>query len=156
MPPFTPLYIGGQKTSSSEGSTYEVRNPFSGQVVGVSASASSGDCKAAIESAAHAFKTWESTSPSERRDIFLRAADLIALDVYREKIKQAIQEETACVDYWCNYNWAGAANYLRVISGFVNELRGGTFPSGTVPGARVETHRRAMGVMFVFFLISIS
>lgn len=149
--PFTPLFIDGQEVSTSTQATFEIRNPFSGQVVGISASASSEDCKAAVESSANAFRTWEHTSAPERRDIFLRAADIVSTDVYREKVKKAMQEETAAVDYWCHYNWGGAANFLRVISGFVNELRGTTFPSGIVPGARVETHRRAIGVMFAFF-----
>lgn len=149
--PFTPLFINGQEVSTDAQAAFEIRNPFSGQVVGISASASSEDCKTAVESAANAFKTWEHTSASERRDVFLRAADIVATDVYREKVKKAMQEETAAVDYWCHYNWSGAANFLRVISGFVNELRGTAFPSGIVPGARVETHRRAIGVMFVFF-----
>ncbi|KAF9459102.1 aldehyde dehydrogenase [Collybia nuda] len=145
-PTFTPLIINGQDVSTSTQATFEVRNPFSRQVVGVSASASSEICKAAIESAVNAFKAWE-TSPSERRDVFLRAANIVTTDVYREKIKKAMQEETAATDYWCHYNWVGAASYLRAISGFVNELRGTTFTSGIVPGARVETHRRAMGVI---------
>ncbi|KAF5380183.1 hypothetical protein D9615_006180 [Tricholomella constricta] len=146
MLPLTPLYIDGQWTRASTGSTFDVSNPASGQTVGHSASASSADCRAAISSAARAFEAWERTSHAERRAVFLRAADLVEGEKYREKIRETMQAETAAVEYWCTYNWASAANVLRTAAGFLNEMGGETLPSA-VPGAKVETHRRAMGVI---------
>jgi len=82
LPYKVPLFIDGKEVPSSNGKTFEVKNPYSGKVVSISQSASKADCNAAIESAAKAFKTWEKTTPSSRRAIFLKAADLIESDKY--------------------------------------------------------------------------
>jgi len=149
MPSFTPLYINGKFVPSSNGETFPVRNPYSGEIVGESASASSADCKAAVEAAAEALKTWETSSMATRRDIFLRAAELVKTDKYRDKIVKSNLEETAAAEYWGMYNWKTASSSLRTQAGLVDQLRGEFYPSATVPGADVITERRAMGVVFV-------
>ncbi|EDR01973.1 uncharacterized protein LACBIDRAFT_175070 [Laccaria bicolor S238N-H82] len=148
MAPFTPLYIDGDAVQASNGESFEVRNPYSGQVVGTAASASSVDCVTAIEAAGRAFKIWEHSSPNTRRDIFLRAAELLSGDKYKSKITEAIKEETAGADYWGAFNSAIAINFLRTQAGLVDRLKGEIYPSGSVPGAQVIAQRRAMGVIF--------
>lgn len=156
MPPFTPLLIHGQHRPASTNKTFEVKNPYSGEIVGTAASASHEDCIAAVESAGEAFKTWEHTSIVKKREIFLRAAELVTTDKYKRLIHQSTAEETAAADYWGTFNWIGASNSLRTHAGFVTDLKGDTFPSSSVPGATVTTVRRAMGVMCVLktFLIA--
>jgi acyl-CoA reductase-like NAD-dependent aldehyde dehydrogenase len=149
MPGLTQLYINGNYGPSSSGETFEVHNPFSGQVVGTAASASSADGKAAVDAAAKAFKTWEYSSPNDRRDIFLRAATLLESDKYRAKVAQCMAEEVAAPLYWSLFNIMGSANLLRTQAGMVERLKGEIFPSGTVPGAQVISQRRAMGVVCV-------
>ncbi|KAF8189363.1 Aldehyde/histidinol dehydrogenase [Pholiota molesta] len=148
MPGLTQLYINGNYGPSSSGETFEIHNPFSGQVVGTAASASSADGKAAVDAAAKAFKTWEHSSPNDRRDIFLRAATLLESDKYRAKVAQCMAEEVAAPLYWSMFNIMGSANLLRTQAGMVERLKGEIFPSGTVPGAQVISQRRAMGVVF--------
>ncbi|TFK31023.1 aldehyde dehydrogenase domain-containing protein, partial [Crucibulum laeve] len=144
----TPLIIGGQPTSASDGETFEIRNPYSNEVVGTASSASSTDCKAAVDAAAEAFKTWEHTSPNERRDIFLKVAELVATDKYKQKIISTHEEETAAAPYWSFINWVPSANTLKTLAGSVNLLKAEIFPSGSIPGAQVIAQRRAMGVIF--------
>ena len=93
-PPFTPLYIDGEWRPASTGATYDVTNPLTGAVVGTAAAASAADCVAAVEAAQRAFKTWESTPAGVRRDIVLRAADILATERYRDKILEACATET--------------------------------------------------------------
>ncbi|KJA18786.1 hypothetical protein HYPSUDRAFT_144516 [Hypholoma sublateritium FD-334 SS-4] len=148
MAPLTQLYINGNYVPSSSGETFEVRNPFSGDVVGISASAASADCKAAVDAAQQAFKTWEYTSHNDRRDIFLRAADLLSSDKYRAKITQTMAEEAAAAAYWSMTNVIGSTGLFRTQAGMVERLKGEIFPSGTLPGAQVISERRPMGVVF--------
>ncbi|KAF8962311.1 Aldehyde/histidinol dehydrogenase [Flammula alnicola] len=148
MAPLTKLYIDGKFVPSSTGETFEVRNPHSGQVVGISSSASSADCKAAVHAAAKAFKAWEHSNLNDRRDVLLRAADLLASEEYRTKVLEAITEETAGASYWGTFNVMGSINFLRSQAGTVEKLKGEIFPSGTVPGAQAISQRRAMGVIF--------
>jgi len=150
MVPTTLLYIDGEFVPSSSGETFEVRNPYTGDVVGLSASASSADCKAAIDAAAKAFKTWEHSSLNERRNIFLKAADLIMSDKYQRKVLDAIQQETSAAAYMTALNGAPAASVIRAQLGMLDSLKGEIYPSGTVPGAQAISQRRAMGVMSVF------
>lgn len=146
MPPFTPLIINGQQVPSSTNATFDVRNSFSGKVVGQSASASSEDCKAAVEAAATAFKTWEHTTFEERRAIFLKAADIVSTSAFKDKVVQAVREETASTESWGVFNWAVAAGLLRTYADCVNQLVGQTLPSA-VSGGKLETQRKAIGVV---------
>jgi acyl-CoA reductase-like NAD-dependent aldehyde dehydrogenase len=104
MLPFTPLSIDGQPRPSSTNETFEVRNPYSSKVVGTAASATSQDCKDAVEAAAKAFVTWERKNLYEKRDIFIKAADLLTTNKYNDKILAAIVEETGAVLSWAQYN----------------------------------------------------
>ncbi|KAH9944794.1 Aldehyde/histidinol dehydrogenase [Amylocystis lapponica] len=145
--PFTPLVIDGQDRHASTGKAFEVRNPHSGDVVGLAASASSEDCKDAVDAAARAFCTWEHVSISTRRAVFLKAASLLATERYAQKVKAALQEETAAVDSMVAFNLEQSTPSLAHIAGLVAQLKGETFPSD-VPGGLVIAQRRACGVIF--------
>lgn len=152
--PNTLLYIDGRHVPASDNETFQVRNPYSRLVVGTAASASSKDCTAAIEAASKAFISWEYSTLNERRDLFLRAADIASTDKYRTSIVEAIQQETSGDKGWGTFNWRGAPSFLRTQAGMVDQLRGECYESGTVPGAQVIAQRRAMGVWSVLFLFS--
>lgn len=146
--PNTLLYINGHYVSASDGETFQVRNPYSGLVVGTAASASSKDCTAAIEAASKAFVSWEYSTLNERRNLFLKAADIVATDKYRTSIQGAIQQETSGDDNWGTFNWRSVTEFLRTQAGMVDQLRGEVYQSASVPGAQVVAQRRAMGVWF--------
>ncbi|KAG6860491.1 hypothetical protein C0995_010528 [Termitomyces sp. Mi166 len=144
MAHLTPLFIGGQPKFSA--STFDVINPASGLVVGKSVNASREDCQAAVNDAAKAFQTWERSTIALRRGIFLKAAELVATEKYKNKIMEAIQTETAASPAWCTFNWTGSTNNLRNSAGFLTELNGQILPSVN-PDGKLEVHRRAMGVI---------
>ncbi|CAA7268425.1 unnamed protein product [Cyclocybe aegerita] len=145
--PFTQLYIDGRLVPSSTSETFDVRSSYSGDVVGTAASASSADCRAAIEAAAKAFKTWEQTSLVERRDLFLKAASIVETEKWEKKLLQVVPQETSCAPYWVARHAHVVANMLRTQAGMVNFLRGEIYPSETAPGAQAISKRRAKGVV---------
>ena len=59
------------------GYTFDVLNPFSGEVIGKAADCDEALASAAIESAKRAFGSWKSCSPSKRSDIFHKWTKLI-------------------------------------------------------------------------------
>ncbi|TDL25407.1 ALDH-like protein [Rickenella mellea] len=59
------LWINGRTRAASTNHTFEVHNPLRKKIVSVCASATSEDCKDAVEAAAHAFTTWEQVNPAE-------------------------------------------------------------------------------------------
>nr|NLD41237.1 NAD-dependent succinate-semialdehyde dehydrogenase [Actinomycetales bacterium] len=69
----TQLYIGGEWRDSSDGSTFEVVNPATGEVLSTIASATPEDGMAALASAADAQEAWAAT-PARTRSNLLRAA----------------------------------------------------------------------------------
>ncbi|KAJ7089223.1 Aldehyde/histidinol dehydrogenase [Mycena belliarum] len=148
MSPFTPLFIDGQQVPASDNATFEVHSTSAGGVVGTSASASSADCTAAVEAAGRAFKSWEKTTPYARRDIFLKAADLVGTDRWRDLIAQTAIEETGCTHAWAVAGAAPAGPVIRTIASFANDLTGKTFVSASVPGTQCVMEQRAMGVIF--------
>ncbi|KAF9491691.1 aldehyde dehydrogenase [Pleurotus eryngii] len=148
MPPLIKLFINGEyRPSSSKPPTFEVLNPFSHQVVGLCSTTSSRDCHDAIEAANKAFASWENTTPWQRRDIFLKAADLISTEKYKQALITGQREETAATDGWGYGQWVIAQNFLRTTASMANELKGESFVSGSVAGAQVVTQRRALGVI---------
>lgn len=72
----TQLYINGQWRDSSDGSTFEVLNPFDESVIATVASATVEDGIAAIDAADAAFGDWAARSPRERGEILRKAFEL--------------------------------------------------------------------------------
>lgn len=147
--PFTPLVVDGQERPSADSQSFEVYTPQSGNLVGTAAAATSQDCRDAIDAAARALKSWEQTSPVERRNIFLKAADILASEPWTKLLQEANRQEVAFSPYWCTFDSVAPVNYLRAQAGLVDRLRGEFYPSISVPGAQVHVHPRAKGVLYV-------
>ncbi|MUN63968.1 aldehyde dehydrogenase family protein [Kocuria sediminis] len=73
----TGLLIGGQWRAASDGGTFEVENPATGQVIATMASATREDAQAAMDAAAAAQESWARTPARERSEILRRAFDLV-------------------------------------------------------------------------------
>ena len=73
----TGLYIDGQWAPAASGTTFDVENPATGQVIAKVAKGGAADATAAINSAARHQKSWAATSPRERSEILRRAYELI-------------------------------------------------------------------------------
>lgn len=143
--PFTPLFIDGEWRPASTGATFDVRNPTSGKVVGTAANASAADCVAAVEAAARAFPSWEQTPITVRRDVFLRAADILEKE-YRERCAQDPLNEVSMTPDMLFANYHGQIAYLRNYAGMITDLKGEIFPA-VIPGGQVFAQRRPIGVV---------
>jgi acyl-CoA reductase-like NAD-dependent aldehyde dehydrogenase len=153
--PVVNLYIDGEWRPAGTQETYEVRNPQSNDVVGLAASASLDDCVAAVEAAGRAFETWEHSPLSQRRSIFLKAAELMGSEKYKAKVYEAIRAETAAVQVWAGHDSVLPRGSLEHYAGLVADLKGETFPS-LIPGGHVIAQRRAMGVMSEFLIFAVT
>ncbi|KAG7447024.1 aldehyde dehydrogenase [Guyanagaster necrorhizus] len=146
--PFTPLFINGQKVPSSDNETFDISNPYSHAIVGRSASATSADCLAAIDAAHTAFKTWEYSPLQQRKDLLIKAADILSTGRYKQLILQSMKEETAAPIDFCMYNWGSSQLFLRDTAKLGDLMGDERTASDRVPGAEVLVQRRAMGVIF--------
>lgn len=71
------LLIGGQWVSAENKAVFDTFNPATGELLSSCANASANDVDRAVKAAQEAFKTWSKTSPKDRAQLLLKAADLI-------------------------------------------------------------------------------
>lgn len=71
------LLIGGQWRDASDGATYDVENPATGEVIATLASGTSDDARAAMDAACAVQTEWAATPARERSNILRRAFDLV-------------------------------------------------------------------------------
>ena len=75
--PQTDLFIAGHWRQSGSGDVAEVRNPATGEVIGIVAKATVADLDQAAEAAAIGFAAWRQVSGFDRATILRRAAQLL-------------------------------------------------------------------------------
>jgi len=73
----TNLYIGGQWRSASEGGTFPIEDPATGETLVEVANAGRDDGNAALAAADETFATWRNHPPRERGEILRRAYEMI-------------------------------------------------------------------------------
>jgi acyl-CoA reductase-like NAD-dependent aldehyde dehydrogenase len=84
-----PLWINGKEESGS--STFDVMSPYTGEVCWKAAAASKQDTIRATEVAQRAFLSWSKTKLSTRRDLLMKAADI--MDSRVEEYREIMQTE---------------------------------------------------------------
>ncbi|KXX73731.1 Salicylaldehyde dehydrogenase [Madurella mycetomatis] len=140
------LYIDGNHRESSDAATFPVRNPMTGSVIYNCASASIDDYAAAIENAHAAYQGWSQTSPSTRRRIFLKAADI--LESYMEGgAPELLSHEVSATQHWIKVNILATAALFRETAGLVTHIKGEIVPADR-PGTSILIERQPVGVVF--------
>lgn len=110
----TGLLIAGTWRDAADGSTFEVENPATGEVIAVIANGGPQDADAALSTAADVQKTWGRTAPRLRADILRRAYDLVMerqdwiAEIMTSEMGKPLAEARGEVAY--------AADYLRWFS----------------------------------------
>jgi len=115
-----PFFINGQEVHPQ--GSFDVVSPATGEVVHKSGSATNVEVTAAIDAAVNAFKTWKQTLPRERRDIFLKAAEV--MQKRADELAGYMMEETGCPKQWADVNIGIAKDFLYDMAGRVSSLEG--------------------------------
>lgn len=140
------LYINGQYQPSSDGATFPVNNPMTGERIYDCASASVDDYSLAIENAHETYQSWSKTGPTVRRMIFLKAADILESYVHQDA-GEIMSHEISAPDYWMKINIHSTAGTLREIAGLATQIRGEIVPTDR-PGTTAFMERQPVGVVF--------
>jgi vanillin dehydrogenase len=138
------LLIGGRWTGATGGAMYEKTFPFTGEPVGMAAAATREDARAAVEAAHAAFGEWSRSAPGMRREILLKAADI--LQSRAEDIAHTVTEETGATFGWGMFNVQLASGMLREAGAQAYGLIGDVIPSD-VPGKLAMGVRAPAGVV---------
>ena len=138
------LLIGGRWTGARAGGSYEKTFPYTGEPVGRAAAAGREDARAAVDAAHAAFGDWSRSAPAMRREILLKAADI--LQGRAEEIAPVMTEETGATFGWGMFNVQLAAGMLREAGAQAYGLVGEVIPSD-VPGKLAMAVRAPAGVV---------
>lgn len=115
-----PFFINGEEVSSDR--TFEVKSPATLKLSHTCSSASVKDAEKAVQAAADALPAWRKMPPTERRNIFLKAADL--MDKRRDELVGYMLQETGDVESWCNFNLNVAIDFIKDIAGRCGTIEG--------------------------------
>lgn len=140
------LFIGGKYAKSSDGATFPVTNPMTGDKIYDCASATTDDYTRAIEAAHGAWESWSRTGPSARRLVLLKAADI--LETYLDKdAPELLSSEVSATKGWVRLNVLSTVNVLREVAGLATHIKGEIVPADR-PGTTILVERQAVGVNF--------
>ncbi|OAA48539.1 Aldehyde dehydrogenase domain protein [Metarhizium rileyi] len=118
-----PLVINGQDYYPDK--TFNVKSPSTGQVVHQCGGASVADAARAVDVAAEALQSWRKTTPQERRDIFLKAAD--DMHCRREELIKYMADETGATQAWVEFNINTTIGIFKDVAGRIPTVEG-SFP----------------------------
>ncbi|KAM0260831.1 hypothetical protein ACHAQJ_002598 [Trichoderma viride] len=124
--------------------TFDVVSPVTGKVTHRCGSATLADAAAAVDAAAEAFKNWRKSLPSHRRDIFLKAADLIQQK--GDELAQIMSQETGATGPWALFNINTSADLIKDAAGRISAIEG-SFPTLMDPDSSGIVLREPYGVV---------
>ena len=139
----TQIYVGGEWRDASDGSTYDVFNPATQEVIATVASGTVEDALACVEAADAAAEEWAARSPRERGEILRKAYELIM--ARQEEFAQIITLENGKALPDSRGEVAYAAEFFRWYAeeGVRNMGENRLSPS---TGARIVVHHKPAGI----------
>ena len=127
--------------------TFEVREPYTGELFARVAACGRADAKAAVDAAAAAFDEWAALGPARKAALFLRAAEIA--ERRRAEIADRLARETGCGIYFANFQQNLVQQTLLQAAQWVYQPAGEVLPTDH-PGTHSITVRRPLGVVASF------
>lgn len=137
-----PFFINGKNVTASQ--TFPVTNPATGQVVHPCSSATPADASAAVDAAAAALPAWRALVPGKRREIFLRAADI--LEKRRDELATTMMEEVGVGRHWADFNISVAKDLILDVAGRLVTIEG-SIPTPQDPNTGALVVKEPYGVI---------
>jgi acyl-CoA reductase-like NAD-dependent aldehyde dehydrogenase len=133
------LLIGSENVKASNGATFERIDPVTGNVASTAAAATIDDVNRAVSSAHDAFKTWSKTTPNERRQRLLKAADI--MESKSAEFAQLMLTETGSTTMWSGFNTMLSAGLLREAAAITTQVGGEVIPSNKLGTLSMSVHK---------------
>lgn len=142
--PYTvPLLINGKDVVTE--TTFPVVSPATHKQIWLSSSASLSDVDAAISAAQAAFPSWTKTKPQVRRNILLKAADI--LEKRAEECGGYMMQETGAErGFAVGFNVPTAVELIRDVAGRLSGIMG-SIPVCQQEGTSALVVKEAFGVV---------
>ncbi|NEE04787.1 aldehyde dehydrogenase family protein [Phytoactinopolyspora halotolerans] len=139
------LFIGGEWTAGSGGTTFETVDPATGEILGTAVEATEADVDAAVEAAGRAFTdpAWRTMTPAARGRLLWRIADLVEENA--AELGELESKDQGQAVGFARGSMGGAAEMLRYYAGWCTKITGTVSPV-SVPGMLHYTRREPIGV----------
>jgi acyl-CoA reductase-like NAD-dependent aldehyde dehydrogenase len=137
-------FVGGEWVDADGGETYDVLDPFTGDVVARVSAGARSDAARAVAAAAAAFPAWSNSLPAERQRIFLKAADV--LESRLEEVVALLARETGSTFGFGMFQLQFVPGLLRQAAALAYAPVGEVIPSDH-PGTLALGLRRPVGVV---------
>lgn len=137
-----PLLISNKQYKTT--ASFPVHSPGTGKLLYHFSSASIADTDEAIKTAQAAYPKWKTLPPNKKRDIFLKAADI--LDSKTEELTKYIVEETGSAAGWGAFNTMLGSDILRDVAGRISSIAG-SIPQTSREGHSALVYKEPYGVI---------
>lgn len=137
-----PFFINGKDVLSQK--TFDVVNPATHAAVHKCSSASEADAQAAVDAAAAALPAWRDLPPGKRRDIFLKAAEIMLQR--KEELVTTMMEEVGVPRGWAEFNVMTSRDFLLDIAGRLVTIQG-FIPTPSDPATGALVVKEPFGVI---------
>jgi succinate-semialdehyde dehydrogenase/glutarate-semialdehyde dehydrogenase len=139
----TQLFLGGEWRDGSDGATFDVVNPATGETIARVASATVADGRAALDAAEKAFPDWAGRKPRERGEVLRKAFELIVAQ--QEELARLVTMENGKALPDSRGEIAYAAEFFRWSAEEAVRVIGDLY-RGPSSGARILVGHRPAGV----------
>jgi acyl-CoA reductase-like NAD-dependent aldehyde dehydrogenase len=138
-----PLQINGEDVTTSK--TFDVFAPNTGKVIHQAYAATIPEAIKAVEAAEAAFQSWADTPPNIKRNIILKAADV--LERRTEEVGKWEEEEAGATTFYASgFDVPTAVNGLKEVAGKISGIVG-TVPALQDPSRSAMVMKEPYGVV---------
>ncbi|KAJ5863972.1 uncharacterized protein N7529_005888 [Penicillium soppii] len=138
----TPVIINNESIETDI--KFEVYAPATGELNGYCAGVSVEEAKRAVDNAQAAFPAWSKTKPYERRDLLLKAADIMASR--KEELIQYQREETGAGRPFTEHTFNMGVNFIKDFAGRIPTIEG-VVPNINREGEGAIVYKEPYGVI---------
>ena len=121
------MFIGGKWIDSTSGDYFDDLNPYTGEVYARVPAGNREDARQAIAAAKAAFPEWSTSPPGQRREIFLKAADI--MERRSDELVKAMMEEVGGTIGISMFQMHFVPGLYRMAAGAGYEVKGEIIPA---------------------------
>lgn len=136
--------INGKWVSASNGTTFAVKSPVNGEIVGTVANTDATDAELAIKAASVAFKTWQTTTGQARSTLLKKWLELLKAN--SEELTKILAAETGKLPADAQMELFGTLADIEFYAEEAKRIQG-EIVSSPVPGKKLLVERQPLGVV---------
>lgn len=139
--------IAGRWRAGRSESTAEDTDPYTGEVLTTLQLAAESDVDEAFQAARDAQRDWAATLPSERAEVFLRAAHI--MERRKDEIVDWLTREAGGIQPRSEWEWMAVRAVMLEAASYPTRAAGRILPAALIPDKENRVYRQPLGVITV-------